>query len=144
MQPQSDDQNNPKPTDDHITVAGLEFEGSSASALESAFATELKAMPTSTPNTNQHANSVFSDKVAKIEHLEEALAKEGEVLKTDIESKIQQLKDLKKTIEEELTKLKSIEKKKEVYDTEIKKIKDLESAQEDVEKELNNLITSNT
>jgi len=145
MQPQ-DDTNKPvtAPTDDHITVAGLEFEDSSVSALENAFVSELQQVPqpaTKTNNTQTSTND-FKDKVAQIKHKQEDWNKEELVLKDDIESKIQQLKILKKSIEEEISTLKSLEQKKSVLDDEIKKIEDLEKAQKNVEEEINNLITS--
>lgn len=142
MQPQSDNNSvntSNTPNTDHLTVAGLEFEDSAAKELENAFTSELSNTPKNTP-TNQGG---FDEKVNKIEKLQESLAKEGDALKSDIESKIQQLKNLKKTIEDELHELKSLEQKKTVYDNELKKIKDLESAQKNVEDEINSLISSN-
>ena len=143
MQPQSDtDTNKPNtPTNDHITVAGLEFEGSTVSALESAFASELQAIPTVVPQSApQNTTTNFKDKVAQIKKKQEDWNKEEMVLKDDIESKIQQLKTLKKSIEEEIGTLKSLEQKKDMLDDEIKKVEDLEKAQKNVEEEINNLI----
>ncbi len=144
MQPQSDNTNNSDtPNNDHVTIAGLEFEGSTVSALENAFASELKTIPSVTPQTNtQQTQTDFKDKVAQIKHKQEDWSKEELVLKDDIESKIQQLKNLKKSIEEELASLKTLEQKKATLDNEIKKIEDLERAQKNVEEEINSLITS--
>lgn len=146
MQPQNDPNTNKPattPTDDHVTIAGLEFEGSTVSALESAFATELQSIPQVSPKTNTtQTNTDFKDKVAQIKHKQEDWTKEEMVLKDDIESKIQQLKMLKKAIEDEISNLKTLEQKKATLDNEIKKIEDLENAQKNVEEEINNLISS--
>ena len=145
MQPQSDNTNNSDtPNNDHVTIAGLEFEGSTSSALENAFASELKTIPSTAPKTNtQQTQTDFKEKVAQIKHKQEDWSKEELVLKDDIESKIQQLKNLKKSIEDEIASLKTIEQKKATLDNEIKKIEDLEKAQKNVEEEINSLITSN-
>ncbi len=143
MQPQDDQQTTNTQNKDHITVAGLEFEGSTVSALESAFATELQSIPQVSPKTNTaQTNTDFKEKVAQIKHKQEDWTKEEMVLKDDIESKIQQLKMLKKAIEDEISNLKTLEQKKATLDNEIKKIEDLENAQKNVEEEINNLISS--
>ena len=143
MQPQDDQQTHNTQNKDHVTVAGLEFEGTNASALESAFASELQDIP-SVPKTNttNTAGTDFKDKVAQIKHKQEDWTKEETVLKSDIEQKIQQLKTLKKSIEDEITNLKTLEQKKATLDNEIKKIEELENAQKNVEEEINNLIIS--
>lgn len=142
MQPQDDQQTPNTQNKDHVTIAGLEFEGTTASALESAFASELQSIPKmDTQTTTKTQTTDFSEKVAQIKHKQEDWTKEETVLKSDIEQKIQQLKTLKKSIEDEITNLKTLEQKKATLDNEIKKIEDLEHAQKSVEEEINNLIT---
>mgnify|MGYP003475586656 CR=1 FL=1 len=140
MQPQNDQQKTNTQNTDHVTIAGLEFESSTASALESAFASELQSIPQVEPKNTKTQATDFSEKVAQIKHKQEDWSKEETVLKSDIEQKIQQLKNLKKSIEDELINLKTLEQKKATLDNEIKKIEDLEHAQKSVEEEINNLI----
>ncbi|MGI9118217.1 MAG: hypothetical protein ACR2IQ_01570 [Minisyncoccia bacterium] len=145
MQPQSDQNtSNPTNSNNHVTVAGLEFENSTVSELESAFASELQSIKATPQQNTPKTNSVpdLKDKIDQIKNKQENWTKEEDILKSDIEQKIQDLKNLKKTIEEELANLKDIEQKKSILDNEIKKIEDLEKAQKDVEEEINNLIAS--
>lgn len=118
--------------DSDINVSALEEElNRTISATNTESFPEIKEV-------EQEAKTL-SDKIHKLEHMEQVIEGKSHELESDIKTKLINLKSIKQTIETELQKIKGFETTKDKIEEEIQKIKKLESDQLEVDSEIKSI-----
>ncbi len=124
-------------TNDILKKTGIEVEG--GEALEDLEKKFQAISSVSTQTTTAAKASFLADQKAGLEKLLARIDKDLVALKTKVKSDLDNLKNLKDAVEQELAKVKSLESTKSKVEAEIEKVAELEKNEESLSKEVEEL-----